>query len=211
MIKKGNDGDGEVAGEDPSEKHIEPHVGSSRVPLVLSEKVHRSKALVECEGESIDMSGDMGAVGRIVISDTTSGNHDMFFDLKGTIYKTTIVPSKTFCIVSFGQSEAKIEAIMNDVIQLKPQSNVYEAETMVEGTLDGFLFDSEDETDKMPKATTHQTEQNEGAEEQTNGKTKGKAEKTSGVARKMGKNTGGKPPKKVRKKSQVTKRAKTKK
>ncbi|GJS56538.1 vicilin-like seed storage protein [Tanacetum coccineum] len=34
--------------------------------------------------------------------------------------------------VSFGQSEAKIEAIMNDFIQLKAQSNVYEAETMVE-------------------------------------------------------------------------------
>ena len=27
----------------------------------------------------------------------------------------------------------QIEAIMNDFIQLKPQSNVYEAETMVEG------------------------------------------------------------------------------
>lgn len=28
---------------------------------------------------------------------------------------------------------AQIEAIMNDYIQLKPQSNIYEAETMVEG------------------------------------------------------------------------------
>lgn len=27
----------------------------------------------------------------------------------------------------------QIEAIMNDFIQLKPQSNVYEAETMIEG------------------------------------------------------------------------------
>lgn len=27
----------------------------------------------------------------------------------------------------------QIEAIMNDFIQLKPESNVYEAETMVEG------------------------------------------------------------------------------
>jgi len=29
----------------------------------------------------------------------------------------------------------QIEAIMNDFIQLTPQSNVYEAETMVEGQL----------------------------------------------------------------------------
>lgn len=42
------------------------------------------QALVECEGDSIDLSGDMGSVGRVVISDTPSGNHDMFLDLKGT-------------------------------------------------------------------------------------------------------------------------------
>lgn len=41
------------------------------------------QALVECDGESIDLSGDVGAVGRVVISDNPSGNHDMFFDLKG--------------------------------------------------------------------------------------------------------------------------------
>ena len=41
------------------------------------------QALVECEGDSIDMSGDMGAVGRVIISDTPSGNHEMYLDLKG--------------------------------------------------------------------------------------------------------------------------------
>ncbi|THG20768.1 hypothetical protein TEA_003842 [Camellia sinensis var. sinensis] len=70
-------------------------------------------------------------------------------------------------------------AAMNDFIQLKPQSNVYEAETMVEGTLDGFSFDSNDDTDKMPKTVTNQTDQNEGNGEQSNTKTKTKAEKTS--------------------------------
>lgn len=110
----------------------------------------------------------------------------------------------------------QIEAIMNDFIQLKPQSNVDEAETMVEGrglsfnwddcvrmwpcniltalninssfishyfvcagTLDGFSFDSEEEGDKLPKTAAHQTDGNEDIEEQTNGKTKGKANKTS--------------------------------
>ncbi|KAB1205258.1 DNA-binding protein BIN4 [Morella rubra] len=199
MERKGNDGDVEVADEETSDKHIEPRVSSSRLPLVLPEKVHRSKALVECEGDSIDLSGDMGAVGRVVISDTPSGNHEMYLDLKGTIYKTTIVPSRTFCVVSFGQSEAKIEAIMDDFIQLTPQSNVYESETMVEGTLDGFSFDSEEEAEKIPKAFADQKDQNEGVEEQTNGKAKGKAEKTSGIVRKRGRPVGGKPqaPKKV--------------
>nr|XP_023906828.1 DNA-binding protein BIN4 isoform X4 [Quercus suber] len=208
--KKGKSGNVEIAEEETL--HVEPRASSSRLPLVLSDKVQRTKALIECEGDAIDLSGDMGAVGRIIVSDTPSGNHDLYLDLKGTIYQTTIVPSRTFCVVSFGQSEAKIEAIMNDFIQLNPQSNVYEAETMVEGTLDGFLFDSEDEADKMPKAiSSNQNDQD--IEGQTNGKIKGKAEKKSGGLRKRGKTAGGKPqaPKRVRKKNQVSKKGKTKK
>ncbi|XP_011003315.1 PREDICTED: DNA-binding protein BIN4-like isoform X2 [Populus euphratica] len=82
----------------------------------------------------------MGAVGRPVIPDTPSGDSEMHLDLKGTIYRTTTVPSRAFYVVqvSFGQSKAKIEATMNDFIQLKTQSNVYE--TTVEGTLGGVFF-----------------------------------------------------------------------
>ncbi|CAN1251279.1 DNA-binding protein BIN4, partial [Linum perenne] len=188
-------------------------VSTSSLSLVLAEKVQRSKALVECEGDSIDLSGDMGSVGRVIVQDNPAGNSDVYFDLKGTIYKTSIVPSRTFCVVSFGQSEGKIEAIMNDFIKLTPQSNVYEAETMVEGTLDGFSFDSEDETEKVPK-NTNQQNQNEGLEEQPNGgKAKGKADKSSGVAKKKNKNAGGKshPVKRGAKKTQGPKRAKAKK
>lgn len=189
------------------EKHVEPRVSSSTLPLVLPEKVFRSKALVECEGESIDLSGDMGAVGRVIIPEAPSKEPEMFLDLKGTIYKTLIVPSRTFCVVSIGQSEAKIEAIMNDYIQLAPQSNVYDAETMVEGTLDGFSFDSEDEADKMTKDV--KGDQNEGAEEKPNEKPKGKANKKPGATQKKVKAAGGKAPKK--KKPQATKKGKSKK
>ncbi|PWA70531.1 hypothetical protein CTI12_AA287960 [Artemisia annua] len=185
-----------------------PYLSSSTLPLLLPDKIQRSKALVECEGESIDLSGDLGVVGRVVISDSPSGDQDMFLDLKGTIYKTTIIPSRTFCVVSFGQSEAKIEAIMNDFIQLKPQSNVYEAETMVEGTLEGFSFDSEDEADKQ---TVPQADETEGAEPQTNGKGRRKAEKTSEAAKKKGKAAVKKPAKKVKRKAPVAKKTKTKK
>ncbi|XP_061953231.1 DNA-binding protein BIN4-like [Populus nigra] len=73
------------------------------------------------------------------------------------------------------------------------RSNVYEYETTVEGTLEGFSFFSEDETDKITKATAHQTDQNMDVEEPSNGKIKRKAEKSSGGARKKGKTAGGKP------------------
>ncbi|CAN1251284.1 DNA-binding protein BIN4, partial [Linum perenne] len=74
-------------------------VSTSSLSLVLAEKVQRSKALVECEGDSIDLSGDMGSVGRVIVQDNPAGNSDVYFDLKGTIYKTSIVPSRTFCVV----------------------------------------------------------------------------------------------------------------
>ncbi|KAL0304523.1 UNVERIFIED_CONTAM: DNA-binding protein BIN4 [Sesamum radiatum] len=126
--------------EDSSRKHPGLQGSSSRLPLLLSEKVQRSKALVECEGDSIDLSGDVGSVGR-----------------------------KLWPIRSKDRGD------MNDYIQLKPQSNVYEAETMVEGTLDGFSFDSEDENDK----SITQVDQHEAAEEQPDGKSKRKPDKTS--------------------------------
>ncbi|GAB4858646.1 hypothetical protein Ancab_010119 [Ancistrocladus abbreviatus] len=213
---EGEGGDVDPAEERISEKNVESHVTSSTLPFLLPEKVQRSKALVECEGESIDLSGDMGAVGRVIISDAPSRDPELFLDLKGTIYKTTIVPSRTFCVVSVGQSEAKVEAIMNDFIQLKPQSNVYDAETMVEGTLDGFSFDSEDEADKTARTVTHQNDQNEDVEEQTNQKTEGKSEKSkgrpekkSGVMQRKAKAAAGKQQKK--RKTQASKKGKTKK
>lgn len=195
--------------ENIPEKQSGVNLSSSRLPLVLPEKVQRTKALVECEGDSVDLSGDVGAVGRIIVSDGPSGNHEMLLDLKGTIYKTTILPSRTFCVVSFGPSEAKVEAIMNDFIQLKAQSNVYDAETMVEGTLDGFTFDSDEEGENLPRPAS-QGDQNENVDHQTNGNVKTKAKKASATEQKKGKK-GAKMSKKVKKKPQVQKKSKSKK
>jgi len=151
------------------------------------------------------LSGDIGAVGRIVVSNGPTGSQDLLLDLKGMIYKTTIVPSRTFCVVSVGQSEAKIEAIMNDFIQLEPQSNLFEAETMMEGTLDGFTFDSDDEGDKLPESQAYQNDQNNEDDSQPKAKTKRKAEKQVGKAPKKAK-VAGKAPKKGARKTQPAKR-----
>lgn len=48
------------------------------------------QALVECEGESVDLSGDMGAVGRILVPGTAEGNHEMLLDLKGMLFSSSI-------------------------------------------------------------------------------------------------------------------------
>lgn len=56
------------------------------------------QALVECEGESIDLSGDMGAVGRIIVPDVRNGNHDMFLDLKG-MHFAAVLNSGIVCLL----------------------------------------------------------------------------------------------------------------
>lgn len=140
----------EVVREEETAEGLErrPKRALSTLPLVFGDKVDRSKVLLECEGDAVDVSGDVGAVGRLSVS----ANHDDDFllDLKGVIYKGTIVPSNTFFVVNIGQSEAKVEAIMNDFVQLQPSANIFETETMVEGTLEGFGFDSDDDRDFMP-------------------------------------------------------------
>ncbi|CAN6243034.1 unnamed protein product [Urochloa humidicola] len=195
----------EGVAEDEMQDKLTGNSVSQKLPLMFPDKVQRSKALIECDGDSIDLSGDIGAVGRIVVSNGPTGSQDLLLDLKGTIYKTTIVPSRTFCVVSVGQSEAKIEAIMNDFIQLEPQSNLFEAETMMEGTLDGFTFDSDEEGDKLPESQAYQNDQNNEDDAQPKVKTKRKAEKQAGKAPKKAK-VAGKAPKKGARKTQPAKR-----
>lgn len=216
IIDEGDDKKAEVdiddavgAEEDLPEKRTEPRV-ASRLPLVFAEKVHRSKALLECEGEALDLSGDVGAVGRLVVSKTSTDDCEILLDLKGTIYKTTIVPSHTFCVVNFGQSEAKIEAIMDDFVQLQPHSNVYETETMVEGTLDGFLFDSDDEGDKVTTAAGAQLDQKNETTDIADTKPQKKSDKgLAGTKRKS--RPAGKPGKKAVKKPSAKKQKTSKK
>lgn len=204
--KTGADQAGNGDAEDDVQDKLTGNSVSQRLPLIFPDKVQRSKALIECDGDSIDLSGDIGAVGRIVVSNGPTAKQDLLLDLKGTIYKTTIVPSRTFCVVSVGQSEAKIEAIMNDFIQLEPQSNLFEAETMVEGTLDGFTFDSDEEGDKLYEPQANQNDLNNNEDEgQPKAKTKRKAEKTTGKAPKKAK-VAGKGPKKGTRKTQPAKR-----
>ncbi|GKC32911.1 DNA-binding protein BIN4 [Tanacetum coccineum] len=74
-------------------------------------------------------------------------------------------------------------------------------------TLEGFSFESADEANKQ---TIRQADENEGAEPQTNGKGRQKAEKTSDASKNKGKAAVKKPAKKVRRKAQVAKKTKAK-
>ncbi|KAL3693058.1 hypothetical protein R1sor_006709 [Riccia sorocarpa] len=186
---------------------------SSSLPVIFAEKIHRTKVLLECEDDSLDLSGDMGAVGRFTV--TGEGDGELSLDLKGVIYRTTIVPSNTFFVVrmvlrkmaktassflqvnsqtpsvdqpkyslriflqvNVGQTEAKVEAIMNDFIQLQPDVNQVGDETVVEGTLEDFGFEVDNvlvDGAAVPNGTATPAAEGEGEHEDNEDKPKKKA------------------------------------
>lgn len=73
------------------------------------------------------------------------GCEEVRVDLKGIVYRGSIVPlAGTCCVINIGPHEAKVEALVNDLVRLTEESNFYQSETLVEGTL-GDLLGSDDE------------------------------------------------------------------
>jgi len=114
------------------------------VPLMLPEKPNRSRILVEVEDRqgadglsSADLSGDTGAVGRLIVGERFNNScYDVHVDLKGALYGATMAPAPgTMCVVSVGASEAKVEAMVSAFMQLKEESTLAMAEAVMEGDL----------------------------------------------------------------------------
>lgn len=92
-------------------------------------KLKVAKALVQCNDPELDLSGEIGAIGRL----RCNGQQDITLDLKGKIYTARILPSASFAVVSVGDKEARVESIMNDFLELKEQGTLFNTESIVEG------------------------------------------------------------------------------
>ncbi|GBG80703.1 hypothetical protein CBR_g31160 [Chara braunii] len=117
------------------------------------ERRQAQTVLVECDSDAapLDLSGDVGSVGRFSVRDAGEDCAALLLDIKGTVYKGSIMSSTTFFVVNVGATEAKLEAIMNDFMLLQEETNIFDAETMVEGTLDDILDVSDSEWGAAPK------------------------------------------------------------
>mmetsp|Transcript_33309 Transcript_33309/g.94381 ORF Transcript_33309/g.94381 Transcript_33309/m.94381 type:complete len:479 (+) Transcript_33309:331-1767(+) len=124
------------------------------VPVIIPEKINRSKLLVELESKqgpeglsSADLSGDAGAVGRLIVGSAQDGKQELHVDLKGVMYSATLVPAPgTLCVVSVGPTEAKVEAMVTAFAQLREESTLGMAETVMEGDLNFLDLDEDDYT-----------------------------------------------------------------
>ncbi|GAB4814461.1 hypothetical protein N2152v2_001507 [Parachlorella kessleri] len=98
------------------------HVPANEMPLMLPEKLPQNKVLIELEsieGGATDLAGDAGAVGRILVRGP-AGDQQVQIDLKGILYDATIAPCPvTMAMVNVGQTEAKVESLFTEFLQLR--------------------------------------------------------------------------------------------
>lgn len=107
----------------------------SRLPLLLSPQLKQDVCLVQFKSSEIDLSGDSGVVGRI----SFQGQSKVSVDLKGLVYKGELVPSNTsFMIVNMGPTEAKVESVIQNHLQLHYFGNVLHMESHVDDS--GFAM-----------------------------------------------------------------------
>lgn len=93
--------------------------------VVLPDKLPQIKMLVELESNAddehgvTDLSGDSGAIGRLMMAGTKE-EPQMQVDLKGVLYNATIVPCPvTLAVINMGQSEARVECLFTEFVQLR--------------------------------------------------------------------------------------------
>merc|ERR1711907_686463 len=113
--------------------------------------VSKRPLLCQADDTSLDLKGDIGAVGRIKI-DKKSGT-PLQLDLKGIEYSGQIFRSPTLFVVTTGvkssgeekQDVAKIEFAVNEVVQLTRTGDVFGTEqTLLGSTADYNINDADD-------------------------------------------------------------------
>eukprot|EP00958_Prasinococcus_capsulatus_P010822 scaffold1061_cov213-Prasinococcus_capsulatus_cf.AAC.1 len=116
--------------------------------LLLRGQVSTAKMLVECDPEDteLDLSGDAGAVGRLLEgtpqADCGTRRDPFKLDLKGVMYSASIQPCSTMLIVNLtGGGEARVESVFHDFVRL--EEDYQQGRTVHHGNLDVNLYSSD--------------------------------------------------------------------
>ena len=144
---------------------------SRSVPVLAPnpKKISRATFLVQCEDPSLDFDGDSGVIGTI----KSSSESALQLDIKGQLFEGSVLPCNSMMVVDIGASEVKIEALMNNFVQLHKIQNPHDDNCDVD------LSDSGDDQDH---------EDDEAAAKGSKAKDKGKAKaKAKGGKGKTGK------------------------
>lgn len=106
----------------------------SCMPLVCVPKFEEKLVLLQSESTALDLSGDVGAVGRVKVSVDCD---EMWLDIKGTLYSCDSQLINTVCVVSVGEDEARVTAVFDEIVTLHEDNSTFGAgEKLVSGMLD---------------------------------------------------------------------------
>jgi hypothetical protein len=123
------------------------------MPLVVAPKLDDGLVLVQAQSTALDLSGDVGAVGRVLV-----GKDGLSLDVKGTLYSCDLQDTNTVCVVTVGDDEAKITATFDEVITLHEDNNKFGAgEQLLSGALEEELGDDDDDEPAKLKAKSKPT------------------------------------------------------
>ncbi|KAL3155039.1 hypothetical protein ABBQ38_011559 [Trebouxia sp. C0009 RCD-2024] len=128
------------------------------MPIVLPEKLSTSRCLIEVvDSASTDLAGDAGAVGRFSIVQHGQQQRAQL-DLKGAVYSMSVVPcASTLCVVNIRQTEARVETVLSEYIQLGQEAT----QNTAQDDRAMFMFGDDDENyqeHNLPGAATKQNE-----------------------------------------------------
>ncbi|KAI0565638.1 DNA-binding protein BIN4 [Gracilaria domingensis] len=152
----------------PSKNPKLPHTPKSSLPLTVSPKVDDSLVLLQSSDEDLDLSGDVGAVGRVKVSE-----EGLFFDIKGVVYRVTTHATNTACIVQMVEDEARVTSVMDEVLTLHIDRNVFASDEII---INGNLDDNSDEESLFGDAqSSEQPERRKGKKASTSAGSKAKS------------------------------------
>lgn len=151
----------------------------SSLPLISAPRLDESLTLLQAEDGNLELSGDIGAVGRVKIDDNV-----LMLDIKGILYRACPYACNSMCVVTVGEDDARITAVMDHAVTLHVERNLFAGDDM---TVEGKVF--EDDVDAIqPSQDSNLDEGIKKKEGQTSvGKNRRKSPKAGQAASEAGK------------------------
>lgn len=143
----------------------------NRLPLVVAPRLDESLVLLQCEGTELDLSGDVGAVGRVKVE---SG--ELYMDLKGVLYRGLVEECNSMCVVSVGEDEARVTAVLDEVVTLRKERDLFASgEIVVSGELnEGDEDDEGEEKERREEGAERGKKRKKGVEVGRKGRGRGR-------------------------------------
>ena len=122
------------------------------MPLEMSSTAAKTALLCQSSDTKLDLKGDVGAVGRIKVD--KKADQVLQLDLNGVEYAGNLFGCHSLCVVSVGTKtaedgtkvdNAKIETVLNEIVQLHRVGDVFSKETTLGGSTAGYNIDDGDD------------------------------------------------------------------